>query len=191
MNKKKIATIGAVALAFGALGAVVGTYKRTPANPPAPALADLPMQRSGAAPSGSPVADLYAQSMNDAAGASHALSQWKGKALVVNFWAPWCAPCVKEMPELAALATDSAAKNINVIGIGIDSPTNIAEFATKVKVSYPLYVAGMSGTELSRSFGNTSGSLPYTVLIGADGKVRKTYLGQLKFDELKKDMAAL
>ena len=178
MNKKTIA-IGAVALVFGVLGAVVATSKKTATVPTA------------AAPADAPVAALYAQSMNDPAGTPHALSQWKGKALVVNFWAPWCAPCVKEMPELAALATDSAAKNIHVIGIGIDSPSNIAEFATKINVRYPLYVAGMSGTELSRGFGNTSGSLPYTVLIGADGKVRKTYLGQLKFDQLKADMAAL
>jgi thiol-disulfide isomerase/thioredoxin len=193
MNKNKLAAIGAVALVFGVMGAVVATRHKTPtvATPvPAPgvpgstALANPP-------PASAPVAALYAQSMNDAAGTPHALSEWKGKALVVNFWAPWCAPCVKEMPELAALAADSAAKNISVIGIGIDSPTNIAEFATRVKVSYPLYVAGMSGTELSRGFGNTSGSLPYTVLIGADGKVRKTYLGQLKFDQLKADMAAL
>jgi thiol-disulfide isomerase/thioredoxin len=187
-NKKKFAAVGAVALVFGVLGAVVGTHTKAPrmATP-----ADAPATLPAAVVASSPVAALYAQSMNDAAGTPHALSQWKGKALVVNFWAPWCAPCVKEMPELAALAADSAAKNISVIGIGIDSPTNIAEFAAKVKVSYPLYVAGMSGTDLSRGFGNTSGSLPYTVLIGADGKVRKTYLGQLKFDQLRADMAAL
>ncbi|MDB5952682.1 MAG: alkyl hydroperoxide reductase [Massilia sp.] len=195
MNKKKLAVVGAVALIFGGLGAVFGTHRNTPnaaapltGEPGAPATA---ASSTDGAPAGSPVAALYAQSLNDAAGKPQSLSQWKGKPLVVNFWAPWCAPCVKEMPELAALAADSAAKNINVIGIGIDSPTNIAEFATKVKVSYPLYVAGMSGTELSRGFGNTSGSLPYTVLIGADGKVKKTYLGQLKFDQLKADMAAL
>jgi thiol-disulfide isomerase/thioredoxin len=188
MNNKKLIVVGAVALVFGGLGAVFGTRHKPPTlATPATALATP----SAAAPDNSPVAALYAQSLNDAAGKPHTLSQWKGKALVVNFWAPWCAPCVKEMPELAALAADSAAKNINVIGIGIDSPTNIAEFAAKVRVSYPLYVAGMSGTELSRGFGNTSGSLPYTVLIGADGKVRKTYLGQLKFDQLRADMAAL
>jgi hypothetical protein len=55
----------------------------------------------------------------------------------------------------------------------------------------PIYVAGLSGTELARSFGNAGGGLPYTVLIGADGQVRKTYLGRLKFDELKADLAAL
>ena len=62
---------------------------------------------------------------------------------------------------------------------------------SKFKISYPLYVAGMSGTELAREFGNKAGGLPYTVLIGADGQVRKTYLGRLKFDELKADLAAL
>jgi hypothetical protein len=62
---------------------------------------------------------------------------------------------------------------------------------SKVKVTYPLYVAGMSGTDLAREFGNTAGGLPYTVLIGADGQVRKTYLGKLKFEELKKDLAQL
>ncbi len=95
------------------------------------------------------------------------------------------------MPELDQLATASAAQGINVIGIGIDSPSNIAAFAGKLKISYPLYVAGMSGTDLAREFGNSNGGLPYTVLIGADGKVVKTYLGKLKFDELKADLAKL
>jgi peroxiredoxin len=84
-----------------------------------------------------------------------------------------------------------AASSFNVIGIGIDSPTNLAEFAKKIKIAYPLYVGGMSGTDLSRGFGNTNGGLPYTVLIGADGQVRKTYLGKLKFDQLRTDLAAL
>jgi thiol-disulfide isomerase/thioredoxin len=129
--------------------------------------------------------------MNDVGGKPQALSQWKGKPLLVNFWAPWCAPCVQEMPELSAIAAKDGGKRFNVIGIGIDSPSNIAEFASKFKIAYPLYVAGMSGTDLSRQFGNAAGGLPYTVLIGADGQVRKTYLGRLKFDELRRDLAAL
>ena len=201
MNKNNWMMLGAVALAFGVIGALVGSRHNaaapvmvapapmTVAAVPAPATAASAPAASAAA--AGPVAALFAASMNDVAGTPQALSQWQGKALIVNFWAPWCAPCVKEMPELSALATDSAARGVNVIGIGIDSPSNIATFASKVKVSYPLYVAGMSGTELSRGFGNSSGSLPYTVLIGADGRVRKTYLGQLKFDQLKADMAAL
>ena len=111
--------------------------------------------------------------------------------MLVNFWAPWCGPCVQEMPELSALAAGEEGKKLQVIGIGIDSPTNIAEFSDKYKITYPVLVAGMSGTDLSRQFGNAGGGLPYTVLIGADGQVKKTYLGRLKFDELRKDLATL
>ena len=172
-------------VAFGAIGAH-GRHPTTRTPAPVTTVAAA----AAGAPHG-PVGALYAQSMNDAAGKPQALSQWKGKALVVNFWAPWCAPCVQEMPELAELAKELAGKNISVIGIGIDSPTNIAQFADKFKISYPLYVAGMSGTDLSRQFGNSAGGLPYTVLIGADGQVKKTYLGRLKFDELSADLATL
>ena len=137
-----------------------------------------------------PVANLYAQTLNDAAGTSQALSQWKGKTLVVNFWAPWCGPCVKEMPELSSFAQERAGK-VQVIGIGIDSPSNIAEFSAKFKIKYPIYVAGMAGTDLARQLGDVNGGLPFTVVIGADGQVKKTYLGTIKFDELKADLAAL
>lgn len=182
MTRKEVMTYTVVALLFGGIGAYVG-LKRQPAPPPA-AAAHPP-----AAPT--PSGALFAQSMNDASGASHSLVRWKGKPLVVNFWAPWCAPCVQEMPELDQVAAENAPLGINVIGIGIDTPANIAQFATKLKISYPLYVAGLSGTELARQFGNSAGGLPYTVLIGADGKVLKAYLGKLKFDELKADLAKL
>jgi thiol-disulfide isomerase/thioredoxin len=181
MTRNSIAIYSIVGLLFAGIGAFIALQ----GQPPAP-----PVQARPAAPL-TPTATLFAQSMNDASGVSHALGIWKGKPLVVNFWAPWCAPCVQEMPELDQVAQASAVQGINVIGIGIDSPTNIAEFATKLKISYPLYVAGMSGTDLARAFGNTNGGLPYTVLIGADGKVVKTYLGKLKFEELKADLANL
>ncbi|HEU5437045.1 MAG TPA: TlpA disulfide reductase family protein [Telluria sp.] len=184
MNKKKLLIYVAVAATFGVLGAQMGLNRDTPA-PVTTAIAP-----TGGAPH-TAVANLFAQSLPDAAGKQQAMAQWKGKALLVNFWAPWCAPCVREMPELASLAGELRAKNVNVIGIGIDSPTNIAQFADKFKISYPLYVAGMSGTDLAREFGNKAGGLPYTVLIGADGQVRKTYLGELKFDQLRADLAAL
>ena len=95
------------------------------------------------------------------------------------------------MPELSALQTGGQYKNLQVIGIGIDSPSNIAEFTQKFKIAYPIYVDGVGGTELSRQFGNAQGGLPFTVLIGADGQVKKTYLGRLKFDLLHKDLASL
>jgi hypothetical protein len=95
------------------------------------------------------------------------------------------------MPELSALQRGGKFKDLQVLGIGIDSPSNIAEFTKKVPVAYPVYVDGIAGTELSRQFGNVQGGLPFTVLIGADGQVKKTYLGRLKFDQLERDLAAL
>jgi thiol-disulfide isomerase/thioredoxin len=184
MNKKKLAALVAVAVIFGALGAVFGSKTREAA----------PLT-TAIAPTGGPAhtasTNLYAQTLNDLSGKPQALAQWKGKALLVNFWATWCAPCVQEMPELSALANEEAGKRFNVIGVGIDSPGAMSEFAAKHNIKYPLYVGGMGGTELSRGFGNPSGGLPFTVLIDANGQVKKTYLGKLKFDELKADLAAL
>jgi len=174
MNKKKLAGYAILAAAFAVFGAIAAVK-----------------QNASGSGAGATAATLYAQSMNDLAGKSQPLSQWKGKSLLVNFWAPWCAPCVQEMPELSEMAAKDGGKRFQVIGIGIDSPSNLAEFAKKTKVSYPLYVGGMSGTDLSRELGNANGGLPFTVLIGPDGEVRKTYLGRLKFDQLQADLAKL
>jgi thiol-disulfide isomerase/thioredoxin len=172
--KSNILKAGVAAAGLIMLGAYLGNRHFSASQPPAPA-----------------VAHLLSQSMPDAKGQPQALSQLKDKVLVVNFWATWCAPCVKEMPELSTLQTEVAAKNIQLIGIGIDSASNIAEFASKYAISYPLYVAGMNGSELSRQFGNDAGALPFTVLIGKDGQVKKTYLGRLKMEELRLDISAL
>jgi thiol-disulfide isomerase/thioredoxin len=181
-NKILFALVAVIAIGAG----VKLSQKHQAATVAAPVAAAAP----ASAPT-TPVEAFYAQSMKDAAGAPQSLAQWKGKAVVVNFWAPWCGPCVQEMPELVELSKELTAKKVGVVGIGIDSPGNIAQFADKYKISYPIYVAGMSGTDLSRQFGNTNGGLPFTVLIGADGKVRKTYLGRIKFAELRADLAAL
>ena len=184
MNKKHLAGYVILAAAFTVLGAIAGVKQD----------AKGPLTTTYAPTDGRPqtaVANLYATSLADLAGKPQPLAQWKGKPLLVNFWASWCAPCVSEMPELSELAAKDGGKHFNVIGIGIDSPTNLAEFARKIKISYPLYVGGMGGTDLARGLGNANGGLPFTVLIGADGQVRKTYLGRLKFDQLRADLAKL
>jgi thiol-disulfide isomerase/thioredoxin len=134
---------------------------------------------------------LLAQQLPDSDGKSHALAQWQGKPLVVNFWATWCPPCVDEMPELSALQTELAPKGVQIIGIGIDSPSNIREFAAKYRIAYPLFVAGLTGTDLSRQFGNQNGGLPFTALIDKNGQIIETYIGRLKMDQLRADSAGL
>lgn len=173
--KKNIAIFGAVAILFAAIGVFFSLQRFTPPS----------------AQASSAVGALLSQSLLDASGRSHDLAQWKGKPLIVNFWATWCTPCVEEMPELSALQSEIASRNVQILGIGIDSAANIAEFSTKYNISYPLYVGGMSGTELSRQLGNPAGGLPFTVLIGRDGEVKKTYLGRLKMDVLRRDLKTM
>ncbi len=84
-----------------------------------------------------------------------------------------------------------AGKNLQIIGIGIDSRTNIQDFASKHQISYPLLVGGMEGTAVSKQFGNDTGGLPFTVLIGPDGNVRKTYMGRLDMQKVRTDLDPL
>ncbi|MBS0309618.1 MAG: TlpA family protein disulfide reductase, partial [Proteobacteria bacterium] len=85
--------------------------------------------------------------------------------------------------------TELGSKNLQIIGIGVDSESNIKQFAAKYKIDYPLYVAGVSGGDLSRQLGNQAGGLPYTLLIDAQGHVRKSFLGRLHMDTLRKELA--
>ena len=173
MNKKTSLFI-AIALLSSAVGIYVGTQVLAPTMPADPAVARLMQAR-----------------LPDAENQLHQLSDWKGKVLLVNFWAPWCPPCVAEMPELVELQKEMAQKNLQIVGVGIDSPSNIKQFSEKHHISFPLLIAGMQGTELSRELGNQAGGLPFTVLLDAAGQVRRTYLGKLNMDQLRSDLAAL
>jgi peroxiredoxin len=170
--KRNILAFAAVGLLFASIGAYFG-LKRLETE----------------APQNTAVPRFFALSLPDSNSQMQNMAQWKGKHLVVNFWATWCGPCVEEMPELSSLQTEIAQKNAQILGIGIDSPAAIREFSSKYKISYPLYVAGMGGSELSRQFGNQAGGLPFTVLIAPDGQVKKTYLGRLNLQELRRDLA--
>ncbi|WP_295748012.1 TlpA disulfide reductase family protein [Undibacterium sp.] len=142
-------------------------------------------------PQNGAVQKLMNLTLTDSLGAPQKLSQWQGKILVVNFWATWCAPCVQEMPELSALQKELGKNNVQLLGLGIDSPSNIKDFAKKYAITYPLFSAGMEGTEISRLLGNQAGGLPFTLLISTDGNIIKTYLGRLKMDELRADISKI
>lgn len=171
---KKISSFIVIAVLFTAIGLYFGTKRFQPA-PPADTAVGALMQLS----------------IKDSAGKQRKMSEWKGKTLLLNFWAPWCPPCVDEMPELVALQNERADKNFQIVGIGIDSPDNIRQFAAKHQITYPLLLGGLEGTELSRQFGNESGGLPFTVLIAPDGTVRKAYSGRLDLEKVRADLASL
>ena len=111
-------------------------------------------------------------------------AELRGKPLLINFWATWCAPCVREMPQLDRFRREFGPQGWQVVGLAIDGPTPVREFLQKLPVGFAIGLAGLHGTELVRTLGNTQGGLPFTVLIGADGRVLQRKLGETNFDEL-------
>ncbi|HEY1057943.1 MAG TPA: TlpA disulfide reductase family protein [Limnobacter sp.] len=128
---------------------------------------------------------LAGQTFETPQGTALDMAALKGKTVVVNFWATWCPPCVEEMPELNALYPELKAKNIELIGIAIDSPSNVKQFLEKTPVDYTVVLGGLTGTELAKKLGNTQGGLPYTVVLNADGEKILTKAGRIHADEIK------
>lgn len=117
-------------------------------------------------------------------GTELALASLRGKPLVINFWATWCPPCVKEMPEFDRFHREFAPKGWQVLGLAVDSPTPVRDFLARVPVGYAIALAGFSGTELSRQLGNPQGALPYTVMMDARGKPLQRHLGETNYEAL-------
>jgi peroxiredoxin len=90
------------------------------------------------------------------------------------------------MPALDKIAQEYASKNVSIVGIGIDSPSNIRDFLQKTPISYPIVIGGPEGSNLSKQMGNSQGALPYTVIINTKGKSTYTKLGKISEEELKK-----
>jgi thiol-disulfide isomerase/thioredoxin len=130
-------------------------------------------------------AALWNLKLETPAGGQLAFAELRGKPLVLNFWATWCAPCVREMPQFDRFFREFAAEGWQVVGVAIDNARAVNDFLAKRPVTYPVVLAGLGGTELSRTLGNTAGALPFTVVFDAGGRVVQRRLGETSFDELR------
>ena len=130
------------------------------------------------------ITDLFSTRLPDTNGKQRLLADWRGKILVVNFWATWCQPCREEMPAFSRLSEKYTANNVQFVGIALDNAANVAEFSKKIPVSYPLLIAETEGGELIRQLGNPQLGLPYTLIIGGTGDVSLTRLGKLSETQL-------
>ncbi|MBI5279473.1 MAG: TlpA family protein disulfide reductase [Burkholderiales bacterium] len=128
---------------------------------------------------------LWPLSFQTPVGTQLAMGSLRGRPLLLNFWATWCPPCVEEMPLLDAFFRQNAAKGWTVLGLAIDQPSAVRTFLQRTPVSYPIGLAGMQGTELTRALGNKVGGLPFTVVVAADGSVRQRRMGRVSEADLK------
>ncbi len=150
-------------------------------------LAVWQQRRSGAqaTPGGSDdLSPLWALQVAQPEGGQLLLASLRGKPLLVNFWATWCAPCVREMPEIDRFHREFSPRGWQVLGLAIDGPTPVREFLARVKIGFPIGLAGLDGTDLVHSLGNPQGGLPFSVMISANGRVLHRKMGATSFEEL-------
>lgn len=161
--------LGGVALFSALLGYRLGVFGKS-TEMPAPVAPTIP------------IFDLVLTDLN---GKPHSLAQWKGRILVVNYWATWCHPCREEMPGFSRLQDKFRDKGVQFVGISIDTADKILEFQKTTPVSYPLLIGDMSVMENSAKLGNSRQALPFTAVFDREGRLAATKLGRLSEPELE------
>lgn len=110
----------------------------------------------------------------------------RGQPLLLNFWAPWCPPCVTEMPLLDRFQREHAAAGWRVVGLAVDQREPVLAFLTRLPVAFTIGLAGLEGVELSRSLGNAAGGLPFTVVFDRAGRLAHRHSGAVQPDDLQR-----
>ena len=112
------------------------------------------------------------------------MASFAGKPLLVNFWATWCPPCIEELPLIDRFYQDHKAKNWQVLGLAVDQPSAVRAWLQRMPLGFPVAMAGFGGTELSKSMGNLTGGLPFTVVFGASGQLLHRKSGKVSAEDL-------
>jgi thiol-disulfide isomerase/thioredoxin len=118
-------------------------------------------------------------SLNDLSGKPISIGAWNGNSLVINFWATWCAPCRREIPLLKALAADWAARDLTVVGIAVDYPDKVRQFAGQFKIDYPVLIGEQDALDVAAKFGMDAPAFPFTVFTDRRGEVVALFVGEL------------
>jgi thiol-disulfide isomerase/thioredoxin len=126
--------------------------------------------------------DLPAIVLPALSGAPTTLQSFRGKLLVVNFWATWCEPCRREIPLLQRLQHEHAKDGLEVVGIAVDHREDVARYALEQHVAYPLLVGEQGGLEMIKALGMDT-VLPFSVFADRNGRIVTLKIGELRRDE--------
>lgn len=131
------------------------------------------------------VAQLWAAHLESPEGDAVAMAAFRGRPLLVNFWATWCPPCVQELPLLNAFYAEQRARGWQVLGMAIDQVASVRSFIARTPLDFPVVMGGAAGLALVRGLGNPNGGLPFSVLLGPNGSVTQRKIGELSRDDLR------
>lgn len=127
---------------------------------------------------------FWQQNFDTPDGGSLAIASFSGRPLLVNFWATWCPPCVEELPLIDRFYVENKTKGWQVLGLAVDQPSAVRTWLQRAPLNFPVAMAGFAGTELSKSLGNLTGGLPFTVVFGASGQLLHRKSGQVSGEDL-------
>jgi thiol-disulfide isomerase/thioredoxin len=127
---------------------------------------------------------LPAFALTDLSGKQRNMNEWRGKILIINFWATWCPPCRKEIPEFIALQNDYSAQGLQFIGIAIEDKTSVVDFLKNLAINYPILIGENDGIALAHSLGNLSDSVPFSVVVDAQGQVIHRHQGEFSRQQI-------
>jgi len=113
------------------------------------------------------------------------ISKWRGKILIINFWATWCPPCLKEIPDFIALQNEYADKNVQFIGIAIDTPELVADYLAFIDINYPILMAEVEGQQLAKQLGNVVNAVPFTLIVNANNEIIFRHPGDLSKTKIR------
>ena len=134
---------------------------------------------------------LFAASFIDTEDKMQSLSQYRGKVLIINFWASWCPPCREEMPMLDEFQADYGAKDVRIVGISVEDTDHLKTFSTGHKFGYTLLAGDFEAMALSQALGNDKSMLPFTVVIDKQGKIAQLMFGKVDKSMLEKTLVPL
>jgi len=120
----------------------------------------------------------------DLEGKAHTLAEWKGRVVVLNFWATWCPPCREEMPDFTQIQSEFDRQGVSFIGIAIDDPLVVKAYLAEHPVNYPILVGGSDVPAWADRLGNEISALPFSVVLDRKGQQIHAHIGRFHHQQI-------